>query len=104
MNGAFVETHVFAEILKSYWHNGAYPNIYFYRDADQKEIDFVLERDMILHPVEVKKTAAPGANGVRAFARLRQFGKSIGSGAVICLRQGHIPLSKDVMAVNAGYL
>ena len=25
MNGAFLETHVFVEILKSYWHNGKYP-------------------------------------------------------------------------------
>ncbi|MDR3211621.1 MAG: ATP-binding protein [Planctomycetota bacterium] len=104
MNGAFFETHVFIEILKSYWHNGKYPNLYYYRDADQKEIDFVIEQNMILHPVEVKKTAAPSLSGVRAFECLRKFKKKVGGGAVICLRQGHIPLSKEVVAVNVGYL
>jgi predicted AAA+ superfamily ATPase len=104
MNGAFLETHVFVEILKSYWHNGKYPNVYFYRDADQKEIDFVFEQNMTLHPVEAKKTASPNANAVRVFDRLRQFKKNVGAGAVLCLRQGHIPLSKNVMAVNVGYL
>lgn len=104
MNGAFLETHVFVELLKSYWHNGKYPNVYFYRDADRKEIDFVVEQNMTLYPVEVKKTASPDANAVRVFDRLRQFKKNVGAGAVLCLRQGHIPLSKDAMAVNVGYL
>lgn len=104
LNGAFLETHVFIELLKSYWHNGKYPNLYFYRDADQKEIDFVFEQNMTLYPVEVKKTATPSASGVRAFDCLHKLKKNIGPGAVVCLRQGHIPLSKNVMAVNIGYL
>lgn len=104
MNGAFLETHVFAEILKSYWHNGVYPNIYFYRDADRKEIDFVFERNMVLYPVEVKKTATPGATGAQAFECLRKFKKDVGDGAMLCLREGHIPLSKNVIAMNIGYL
>lgn len=104
MNGAFLETHVFIEILKSYWHNGKYPSMFFYRDADQKEIDFVFEQNMTLYPVEVKKTASPSTSAIRAFECLQKFKKNVGSGVVICLRQGHLPLSKDVMAVNVGYL
>lgn len=104
MNGAFFETHVYIEILKSHWHNGVYPNLYFYRDAEQREIDFVIERNMTLHPVEAKKTASPGAGGIRAFECLRTFNKDVGTGMVVCLRPGHVPLSETVMAVNAGYL
>lgn len=104
MNGAFFETHVFIEMLKGYWHNGKFPNIYFYRDADQKEVDFVFEQNMTLHPVEVKKTASPSLSGTRSFERLHKLRKKVGAGAIVCLRPGHIPLSKDVMAVNAGYL
>jgi predicted AAA+ superfamily ATPase len=104
MNGAFLETHVFVEILKSWWHNGKYPSIHFYRDADQKEIDFVLEQNMTLYPVEVKKTASPGVKDISAFDRLRTLKKNIGSGAVLCLREGHFPISKTVTAVNLGYL
>jgi hypothetical protein len=51
-----------------------------------------------------KKTASPSMSGVGAFECLRKFKKDVGAGAVICLRQGHIPLSKNVMAVNIGYL
>ena len=58
LNGAILETWAFAEILKSYWHNGLDPYIYFYRDADQKEIDFIIERNMTLYPIEVKKTSS----------------------------------------------
>lgn len=104
MNGAFLETHVFIEILKSYWHNGKLPGIYFYRDADRREIDFVLERNMTLYPVEVKKTASPGGKDWRAFDCLRASKKDVGPGAVVCLRPGHVPLSREVMAINVGYL
>ncbi|MDR2078300.1 MAG: ATP-binding protein [Treponema sp.] len=38
-SGAMLETWVFGEILKSYWHNGDIPNIYFYRDTNGREID-----------------------------------------------------------------
>ncbi|MGV2432353.1 MAG UNVERIFIED_CONTAM: DUF4143 domain-containing protein [Rickettsiaceae bacterium] len=37
MNGAILETYIFTEILKSYWHNGKDACFYFYRDKDQKK-------------------------------------------------------------------
>ena len=45
MNGAFFETFVVGEILKSYLHNGKRPFIYWYRDTLQKEIDLLIEKD-----------------------------------------------------------
>ena len=32
MNGAFLETWAVTEILKSYWHNGRWAPLFFYRD------------------------------------------------------------------------
>lgn len=104
MNGAMLETYVFGELLKSYWHNGRYPNMYFYRDADQKEVDFVFEQNMTLYPVEVKKSATPSLANVKSFDTLKRLKKDVGHGAVICLREDHIPLSCDVTAINVGYL
>ena len=98
-SGAMLETYAFAEILKSYWHNGDNPNIYFYRDTDQKEIDFVIERNMILYPMEVKKTANPGAEDYRAFKNLSVFKKRIGPGAVICLYNRTTSIDKNVISV-----
>ena len=104
MNGAILETYVFGEILKSYWHNGKYPNIYFYRDSDQREIDFLLEQNNSLYPIEVKKTATPSLATTKSFSALGALSKNIGSGAVICFREKDIPLSREVIAIPVGYL
>jgi predicted RecB family endonuclease len=37
--------------------NGKEPLMYLYRDADQNEIDVVLEQDGTLYPVEIKKNS-----------------------------------------------
>ena len=104
MSGAIFETYVFGEILKSYWHNGKTPNIYFYRDADQREIDFLIEQNGMLYPIEVKKTATPALTATKHFGALNSLHKEIGTGAVICLRDKDIPLSRDVMTIPVGYL
>jgi predicted AAA+ superfamily ATPase len=99
MSGAILETWVFAEILKSYWHNGEDPFIYFYRDHDQREIDFIIDRNGMLYPIEVKKTAQPGAGDLRNFKALAGMGKPPGPGALICLHPGYLPLNRDVVSV-----
>jgi len=100
-SGAMLETYVFAEILKSYWHNGDNPNIYFYRDTDQKEVDFVIERNMTLYPIEVKKTANPSAGDCKIFKTLSVFKKPIGTGAVICLYQKTTSIAQNAISVPA---
>jgi predicted AAA+ superfamily ATPase len=67
MAGAILETFIFAEILKSYWHNGRPAPLYYYRDKDKKEIDLLIVRDKAIFPLEIKKTAAPGRDAVRHF-------------------------------------
>lgn len=59
MDARILETYAFIEILKSYWHNGKEPNIYFYRDKEQREIDFIIEDGGVLYPIEVKKNDLP---------------------------------------------
>jgi predicted AAA+ superfamily ATPase len=104
MNGAILEAFVFAEMLKSYWHNGRQPYVYFYRDADQREIDFLFKRDGAPFPAEVKKTAVPSRAAAKSFATLDSLRKPVGPGALIRLRESRIPLSDKVTAVPVGYL
>jgi predicted AAA+ superfamily ATPase len=99
LNGAILETWAFAEILKSYWHNGKDPSIYFYRDADQREIDFVIEQNMTLYPIEVKKTSAPTTDSVKNFPLLEKLKKPVGTGAVLCLRPSALPLNDKTIAL-----
>jgi predicted AAA+ superfamily ATPase len=99
MDGAILETWCFGEIMKSYWHNGINPLIYFYRDTDQKEIDFVIEKNMTLYPVEVKKTAMPAQADIKHFSALNKLGKKVGTGAVLCLGQNRIPINREAVSI-----
>ncbi len=99
LSGAILETWVYAEIIKSYWHNGKDAPIFFYRDNDQREIDFVIETNGKLYPIEVKKTATPSLSDTKSFDVLKSLKKETGEGAVICLRESVIPISDSVTAV-----
>jgi predicted AAA+ superfamily ATPase len=98
MTGHILETWVISEIIKSYIHAGKIPPIFFYRDRDGKEIDLLIEKDGILYPVEIKKTASPGEKDIRNFRVLKNIGRKIGNGAVICLAENHLPLSNNITA------
>ena len=104
MSGAILETYILTEIIKSYWHNGLAPYLYFYRDKDQKEVDLIIENNNMLYPVEFKKTASPGRNASKHFPVLEKLANPVGHGAVICLRETGIPLSKKVDAIPISYL
>jgi predicted AAA+ superfamily ATPase len=103
-SGAIFETYVVSEIIKSYWHNGKEPAIYFYRDKDGKEVDVVLEENGKLYPVEIKKRSNPGKTDTAVFSILKRFGKEIGEGGVICSAPTYLPLSENAFAVPVGYL
>lgn len=60
--------------------------MYYYRDKDAKEIDIVLERDGVLHPIEIKKTANPGTELTKVFSLLDGASVPRGKGAVICMK------------------
>jgi predicted AAA+ superfamily ATPase len=104
MSGAILETYLFSEILKSYWHNGKAPHLYYYRDLDQKEIDLIIETGDTLYPVEFKKTANPSQPAVKHFNLLAKLGKKVGHGAIICLVEKDLPVSPEVTAVPVGYI
>ena len=86
MNGAILENYVVAEIRKTYLNCGQDPYMYYYRDKDAKEIDIVLERDGVLHPMEIKKTSNPGTELTRVFALLDRSSVPRSKGAVICMK------------------
>ncbi|MDP1613226.1 MAG: ATP-binding protein [Sulfuritalea sp.] len=104
MSGALLETWAVGEILKSYRHNGLEAPLSFYRDADQQEIDLIVESADALYPIEIKKTASPSHNAKRHFTVLDKLNKSVGPGAVICFVERDIPLSRDVTAIPLAYL
>jgi predicted AAA+ superfamily ATPase len=99
MSGNILETFVFTEILKSYWHNGKQAPLYFYRDKDKKEIDLLIIQDRIIYPIECKKTGFPNSDALRPFRTLENLKNPIGEAAVICLCDMLLPITKHIQAV-----
>jgi predicted AAA+ superfamily ATPase len=104
MSGAILETWILAEILKSYWHNGRKAPLYFYRDKDKKEVDFLIVRDGAFYPLEVKKTASPSAHDARNFGALKKLSMPLASGGVICLTETNLPLAENIQAIPVSVL
>lgn len=104
MSGNILETYIFSEILKSYWHNGKQAYFNFYRDKDDREVDLIIDQNNTLYPIEIKKTAKPTSNAPTNFKFLEGLQQKIGHGMVICLTEKDMPLSRDVDAVPIGYL
>ncbi len=109
MSGEFFETWVVSEIYKSYINNGKRAPLYFYRDSNRKEIDLIIHQNNTVHPIEIKKSAAP-KNATKNFSVLKPIENvpskddkfsgaahlktEIGTGAVICLISDVLPIDK----------
>jgi len=104
MSGAILETWIFSEILKSWWHNGRRAPFYYYRDRDLKEIDLLIEQDGKLYPLEFKKTASPDKGDVQNFRLLEKLGLPIGPGGVVCLAAQSLPLTNAALSVPVSAL
>lgn len=104
MSGNMFETYVVSEIIKSYWHNGKQPDIYYYRDKDKREIDVLLHENGTLYPVEIKKKSNPDKGDIKAFNVIEDLKQKRGSGAVVCMAPTHLPLTDDVNIIPVGYL
>ena len=99
-SGAFFETFVITEILKSWVHNGRVPDFYFYRDPKrQKAIGLIIHHEGCWHPVEIKSSQTPHLEMAKNFAVLDKMGLKRGLGAIICnMAEKKRFLSDDVIA------
>lgn len=106
MAGAFFESFVVSEIIKSYYNKGILePPIYFYRDKDMNEIDLLIEQNGTLYPIEIKKHADPSKKDVAAFDYLEKIpNMQRGSGGVICMYDSLITLTSQDKVIPISYL
>lgn len=87
INGAILENYVVNEIRKTYLNSARECGLYYYRDKDSNEIDMVIECDGRLHPLEIKRSANPGSELLRAFRVLDKATLPRGNGAILCMKQ-----------------
>ncbi len=106
MAGQIFETYVFNEIFKSYTNAGKEPNIYFFRNTDGQEVDFLFYQNGVLYPVEVKKTAQPNLKDIKHFSALSKFFPTleVGEGAVVCTYDKVLPLDEKNRIVPISFI
>ncbi len=92
--GAFFETFVVGEILKSYYNSGKEPNMYYYRDIDKREIDLLMVGAGKLYPIEIKKAKNP-SDPDKNFSVLNKLGAEVMPGLIICMADEIFPLNRQ---------
>lgn len=103
MDGAFFETYVVTEIVKSYYNAGKHPDLYYYRDIDSKEIDLLIVEGNNIYPIEIKKSKNP-LNPDKNFSVLNKLKMNIKTGLVICMADELLPFKRDIWLCPAKIL
>ena len=99
MDGAFLETYVISEIVKSYYNAGKQINdLYYYRDIDKKEIDLLIVKADSIYPIEIKKNKEPNKPD-KHFVVLNKFGLEVKTGIVICMSDEIKPINRNCYLV-----
>ncbi len=105
MAGAFFETYVVSEVVKSIRNNGKRTEycLYYYRDRDQKEIDLLYVKDGKISPIEIKK----GIGKDRAdknFKVLEKYKMPITTGLIIDTSEKIFPLNENAYYCPVGLI
>ena len=120
MSGAFFETFVITEILKSYSNRGIDYRycVSYYRGKDRKkikkdgkvievesEIDLIIEENGILYPIEIKQGTSVTADETAAFVVLDKVDeKKRGMGAIICTCPQPGMLRENILQIPVWYI
>lgn len=118
--GNMFETFIVNEIIKSFINEGLeYKfSVFYYRGKDKKrirqngvniqkenEIDFIIEENGVLYPIEIKKSANPTKSMADAFDVLdKDVDKKRGMGVILCLYDEKIYLKEDLVVLPIEYL
>lgn len=84
MSGAFYETYVVSEIIKSLDGEGIKwdEHLFYYRDIDQKVIDLLYVERNAITPIEIKKSVIPTKPN-KNFSVLDKYHMNIKPGLII---------------------
>ncbi len=108
MNGAaagyFYENYIIGEIIRNSACAKEEINLNFYRDKGQREIDLIIGKNNVLHPLEIKKGTAPDRRVIKTFDALKTDGKQLGEGGIICMADSPFPIDEKNCYIPAGII
>jgi predicted AAA+ superfamily ATPase len=73
LSGRLFESFVGGELLRMTANSGGQPVLYHWRTHSGHEVDFVLEHQGLIHPVECKLTTSPSRKHVAGLLRFREI-------------------------------
>jgi predicted AAA+ superfamily ATPase len=93
-------------LLQPYHNSGTHTlPLYYYRDKDEREIDLLIEKNVVLYPIEIKKSASPRKEFLKHFKVLDNInGMEKGTGGVICLYDNLVKLDEKNWVIPVNYL
>lgn len=97
--GQLFETFVIGEIIKSYWHRGIEPRIFYFRTKDKIEVDLLIEKNGKLLPVEIKLSSLINSGDLKGISFLKKTNFTIGKGAIIAPTRQIYHLNKDLIVI-----
>ena len=93
--GYFFENYVISELVKNQAYAKSRANLTYYRDAKGKEIDLLVEMNNVIHPLEIKLSAAPDSREMKKFAILDHGSTIRGAGGILCLCKEVVPIDEN---------
>ncbi len=95
--GILFEQFIGLELLRRLRFAGPYAKLYFWRDNDGPEVDWIVKMNDQLIPVEVKWTARPRENDIKHLALfLEEYG---GHGYVVCQTPKAFKMRDNITAI-----
>ena len=94
-SGHFYENYVVMELVKNYAYARSKVNLTYFRDSNAKEIDVFVEENNEIHPLEIKKSAAPDRREVKKYSVIDKAFLNRGNGGIICMCEEPIPIDAD---------
>ena len=94
MSGAILETWVFGQLYRALGNRGLRTRLSYYRESNGAEIDFLLEHEGKLYPMEVKRNSNPTAADLKALTKLPVGNAELQPGIVLCTTREMLPIGK----------
>jgi len=104
MSGAFFETFVVSEVVKSYLFRGKIAPIYYFRDKEKHEIDLIIEKDNKCYPIEIKIASLIQKKHLSNIKYFRKTTEQALNGAIISLAPERMPFDYDDEIIPVSHL
>jgi len=72
LRGEIFENMVIADCVKNHYAQGKTPQIYFWRDSNQNEVDLLVENGLALQAYEIKSSATINSDFLNGLKNFRQ--------------------------------